>query len=110
MTRRTLVAAIALAIVGQIAPRAEPAPHAAAVALTIGQRHHYTIGGRVRPLLFWMGKEDVGDAVIATRRDADSSTYALLIGSDPDRAPHSINRWGYIAEELRRGESAQTRR
>jgi hypothetical protein len=101
MTRRTLVAAFALAIVGHTAPRAEHASHAAAVALTIGQRHHYTIGGRVRPLLFWMGKEDVGDAVIATRRDADSSTYALLIGSDPDRAPHSINRWGYIAEELR---------
>jgi hypothetical protein len=101
MTRRTLVAAFALAILAQTAPRAEHASHAAAVALTIGQRHHYTIGGRVRPLLFWMGKEDVGDAVIATRRDADSSTYALLIGSDPDRAPRSINRWGYIAEELR---------
>ena len=101
MTRATLAAAFALAIVGQTAPRAEHAPHAAAVILTAGQRHHYTIGGRVRPLLFWMGKEDVGDAVITTRRDAESSTYALLIGSDPDRAPRSVNRWGYIAEELR---------
>jgi hypothetical protein len=101
MTRRTFVAAFALAIVAQTAPRAEHASHAASAALTIGQRHHYTIGGRVRPLLFWMGNEDVGDAVIATRRDAESSAYALLIGSDPERAPRSINRWGYIAEELR---------
>jgi hypothetical protein len=101
MTRATFVVAVALAIVGQTAPRAEDAPRAAAVALTTGQRHHYTIGGRVRPLLFWMGKEDVGDAVIATHHDAESSAYALLIGSDPDRAPRNINRWGYIAEELR---------
>jgi hypothetical protein len=101
MTRGTLLAAIALVVGGHVAPRAEDAPRAAAVALTTGQRHHYTIGGRVRPLLFWMGKDDVGDAVIATHRDAESSAYALLIGSDPDRAPRNINRWGYMAEEVR---------
>jgi hypothetical protein len=101
MTRRTVAAAIALAIATQTGARAERTPHVAAVALTDGQRHHYTVGGRVRPLLFWIGKDDVGDAVIAARRDGDSSAYALLIGSDPDRAPRSINRWGYIAEDVR---------
>ena len=101
MTRRTMTAAVTLAIAVQAAPRAERAPHVAAVALTNGQRHHYTIGGRVRPLLFWIGKEDLGDAVITRKRDSDSAAYALLIGSDPDRAPRNINRWGYISEEVR---------
>ena len=101
MTRRTLVAALAFAIAAPIAPRAERTPHTAALALTHGQRHHYTIGGRVRPLLFWVGKDDVGDAVITRRRENDSASYALLIGSDPERAPRSINRWGYISEEVR---------
>ena len=101
MTRRTFAAALTLAVAAQIVPRAERTPHAAAVALTNGQRHHYTIGGRVRPLLFWVGKDDVGDAVITRRRENDSASYALLIGSDPERAPRSINRWGYISEEVR---------
>jgi hypothetical protein len=105
MSGRTFVAAIAVALAVQAAPLAERTPHVAAAALTTGQRHHYTIGGRVRPLLFWIGKDDVGDAVITSRHDAESSAYALLIGSDPDRAPRSINRWGYIAEEVR-GEEA----
>lgn len=104
MTRVTLAAAIALAIAAQTA-RAERAPHLAALALTNGQRHHYTIGGRVRPLLFWIGKDDVGDAIITRRRDQDSASYALLIGSDPERAPRGINRWGYLAEEIRAGEA-----
>jgi len=105
MTRRTFAAAITLAIAAQAAPGAERAPHVAAMALTNGQRHHYTIGGRARPLLFWIGKDDVGDAVITARHDAESSAYALLIGSDPDRAPRGINRWGYIAEEVRGAEA-----
>jgi hypothetical protein len=29
----------------------------------------------------------------------------LLIGSDPDRAPRRINRWGYLDEEIRGGEA-----
>jgi hypothetical protein len=33
------------------------------------------------------------------------SRYSLLIGSDPDRAPRRINRWGYIEERIR-GEAA----
>jgi hypothetical protein len=104
MTRITLAAAITLAIAAQAA-RAERAPHSAAFALSNGQRHHYTIGGRVRPLLFWIGKDDVGDAIITERRDHDSAAYTLLIGSDPERAPRGINRWGYLAEEIRAGEA-----
>ena len=77
-------------------------PSATAVASHDGGIcHHYTIGGRIRPLLFWIGKDDVGDAAITTRRDVDGAAYELLIGSDPDRAPRRINRWGYISEEIR---------
>jgi hypothetical protein len=101
MTHRKFAAAITLAIVAQTAPRAEWTSHVAAVALSTGNRHHYTISGRVRPLLFWIGKDDIGDAVITRQRDTNAASYALLIGSDPDRAPRGINRWGYISEEVR---------
>jgi hypothetical protein len=101
MTARILAAATIIAIAAHTSPRAERAPHVAAQALTNGQRHHYTIGARVRPLLFWIGKDDVGDAVVALKREADYASYALLIGSDPERAPRDINRWGYIAEDVR---------
>jgi hypothetical protein len=100
------VAATALALAVPAAPRAERAPEVAALALTNGQRHHYTIGARVRPLLFWIGKDDVGDAVVARKRDNDAASYALLIGSDPERTPRGINRWGYLAEEIRGAEAS----
>ena len=106
MTARILAAATIIAIAAHTSPRAERAPHVAAQALTTGQRHHYTIGGRVRPLLFWIGKEDVGDAIVAMKREADCASYALLIGSDPERAPRSINRWGYMAEDVRGAEAS----
>lgn len=101
MTRRTIMAALAFAIAAQIVPTAQRTPQAAVLARTGAQRHHYTISGRVRPLVFWVGKDDVGDAVITSRRENDSASYALLIGSDPERAPRNINRWGYISEEVR---------
>jgi hypothetical protein len=103
--RLVFVAATVLAIALPAAPRAERAPHVAALSLTNGQRHHYTIGARVRPLLFWIGKDDVGDAVLARKRDSDAASYALLIGSDPERTPRGINRWGYLAEEVRGAEA-----
>jgi len=80
----------------------------AAQATLYGQveRHHYTINARVRPLLvFWIAKNDVGDAVVTRRRSPDEATYSLLIGSDPTRTPLHINRWGYIEEEIRGAEA-----
>lgn len=66
------------------------------------ERHHYSVSASVRPLLlFWVRCNDVGDAVVTTRRGSDQSGYTLLIGSDPERAPRRINRWGYIDEEIR---------
>ena len=66
------------------------------------ERHHYSIGARVRPLLvFWISRSDVGDAIVTRRRAAGEADYSLLIGSDPGRTPMHINRWGYIEEEIR---------
>jgi hypothetical protein len=70
------------------------------------QRHHYVMNARVRLLLFWVGRDDVGDAVVAKRQNGEAVGYSLLIGSDPDRAPRRINRWGYIDEEIR-GDTAK---
>jgi hypothetical protein len=90
-----------------IAPAATSADGSVSGA-TSGQveRHHYTIGARVRPLVvFWIARSGVGDAVVTRRRAPGEASYSLLIGSDPDRTPMHINRWGYIEEEIRGAEA-----
>lgn len=70
------------------------------------ERHHYAISARVRPLLvFWISRSGVGDAVVTKHLAPGEAGYSLLIGSDPDRAPRGINRWGYINEEIRGAEA-----
>jgi hypothetical protein len=108
MTRSlVLVAAVAAALAAHAdlgAERAHPTPSPAAQAGL--ERHHYSITARVRPLVvFWISRSGVGDAVVTRRRTLDEATYSLLIGSDPDRAPLHINRWGYIEEDIRGGEA-----
>jgi hypothetical protein len=77
----------------------------AATAGTV-ERHHYSIAARIRPLLvFWISRSNVGDAIVTRQVSSGEATYALLIGSDPDRAPRHINRWGYIKEEIRGAEA-----
>jgi hypothetical protein len=62
---------------------------------------HYTLSGHIRPLLFWMGRDNVGVGRITWRRGEDGSrAYELLVGTEPARAPRSLNRWGYISEEV----------
>jgi hypothetical protein len=83
------------------APAKSP-PAATAPAPGSTGRHHYMMSARVRPLLlFWVGRSNVGDAIITRAVAPDEARYSLLIGSDPDRAPRRINRWGYIEEEIR---------
>jgi hypothetical protein len=66
----------------------------------------YRLSAKVRLLLFWVGKDNVGGARIRARRGDDGAEgYDLLIGSDPARAPRAINRWGYISEESRAGDA-----
>ncbi len=95
MTRRTMGGATIL-IAGllsgarwsAVSARAQVRGLPAAATRTPGttERHHYMMSARVRPLLlFWIGRSNVGDAIV---------------GSDPDRAPRRINRWGYIEERI----------
>lgn len=60
----------------------------------------YRMAGRVRPLLFWFGKDDVGLARV-TWRSADDGrrAYELLVGTDPAKAPRGLNKWGFVAEQ-----------
>jgi hypothetical protein len=80
-------------------PRAVPAGETMTGTV---ERHHYSIAARVRPLLvFWIGRSGVGEAIVTRQLSPGEATYSLLIGSNPDRAPRRINRWGYIKEEIR---------
>jgi hypothetical protein len=61
----------------------------------------YIMTARVRLLLFWVGKDDVGGGYIRRGRlsqDPASDVIELLIGSDPAKAPRAINRWGAASE------------
>jgi hypothetical protein len=81
---------------------------AGATELPVVAEHYYRMLAKVRPLLFWMSRDNVGGARIGWLGDERGSRgFELLIGSDPARAPRKINRWGYIAEEMR-GSTAST--
>jgi hypothetical protein len=61
----------------------------------------YTMDGRIRPLLFWFGRDDIGFARVVWREgDLGARGYELLVGTDPAKAPRALNRWGYVAEEV----------
>jgi hypothetical protein len=72
-----------------------------AASMPVVAEHKYRMLAKVRPLLFWIAKDDVGGARVSWRGD-DNGGFGvdLLIGSDPQRAPRNINRWGYIAEQV----------
>ena len=62
---------------------------------------HYTMKASVRPLLFWISCDGVGGGrIVWTEEGSGAKGFELLIGSDPDRAPRHINRWGYISERV----------
>ena len=93
--RATFIAAVALVLVTS-----------STQAATTVDRHHYSITARIRPLVvFWITRNDVGDAVVTRRIGPGEASYSLLIGSDPERTPLHINRWGYIREEIRGAQS-----
>ena len=72
-----------------------------ATQLPVVAEHKYRMLARVRPFLFWISKDNVGGARLSWRGDAEGAFgLDLLIGSDPQRAPRRINRWGYIAEQV----------
>jgi hypothetical protein len=69
--------------------------------LPVFKEYRYRMSAAIRPLLFWIGDGDVGGARIIWRRgDHGRRGYEFLLGSDPDRAPRKINRWGFVREQL----------
>lgn len=100
----TLTAALLLGF----AVAAEAGPANTKAGLPVVAEHYYRMLAKIRPLLFWISRDNVGGARIGWLGDQGGSKgFELLIGSDPARAPRKINRWGYIAEELR-GSTAST--
>jgi hypothetical protein len=66
-----------------------------------GSRYQYVMTGAVRLGLFWISRDDVGLGTIRTGRNAAGHEFIhLVIGSDPDKAPMGINRWGLATEVL----------
>jgi len=60
-------------------------------------QYDYEMTARVRLLFFWAGKDDVGGGYIrrgVSRDDPREEFFQVLFGSDPAKAPRSINRWG----------------
>ena len=63
--------------------------------------HRYRIVGKLRLAVIWSKHDDIGSARMTWRSDPNSSAMALMVGSDPQRAPRSLNKWGYLREEVR---------
>lgn len=109
-------ALLATLLVGLVAPRAAAggtappasglrtcesagAPVSVPAPAPVVRVRRYRMAGSIRPLLFWIRRDDVGLARVVWRADGDRRRgYELLVGTDPNRAPRRINRWGYIAE------------
>jgi hypothetical protein len=108
LARAALVAVslAALPAVGATPPagRQAAAPaveHLPGDGVPVEKTHTYRLAGRIRPLLFWFGKDDVGTGRIVWRRSGGGTrAYELLVGSDPAKTPRGLNRWGYVAEEV----------
>ncbi len=64
----------------------------------------YQLRGEVRILFFWLGRDNVGGGHIALSRGQNASANSwreeieVLFGSDPERLPRKISRWGYGRE------------
>lgn len=60
-------------------------------------QYDYIMTVRLHLLFFWMGKDDVGSGYIRRGVSAENPCeefFQILFGSDPDKAPRAINRWG----------------
>lgn len=98
---------LAVAAMAVLAPASAPAQsafsrEALSARVPVVREHTYVVNAKVRPLLlFWIGRDDIGDARITWRQGpGHRRAFELLVGSDPARAPRRVNRWGYIVEEL----------
>ncbi len=96
---------------GLLAISAAAFPQIVPVSNQVAKRveYHYVLSARVRPLLFWIGRDNVGRGRISwTEALNGGRELELLIGTDPDRVPMRINRWGYISEFVHEDEARVT--
>lgn len=76
------------------------------VPLPSSAAHTYRIDGKVRALVLWLGRDDVGRARLGGLGglgDARRASLTLLAGSNPERAPRHLNQWVYLYEEVNGG-------
>ena len=60
-------------------------------------QYDYTMTARVHFVFFWAGKDDVGGGYIrrgVSTQDSRQEFFQVLFGSDPEKAPRAVNRWG----------------
>lgn len=60
-------------------------------------QYDYIMTARVHLLFFWAGKDGVGGGYIRrgiSAEDTRQDFIQVLFGSDPEKAPRAINRWG----------------
>ena len=66
-------------------------------------QYDYVMTVRVRLLLFWVGKDDVGGGYVRrgiSSLDPREEMFQVLFGSEPAKAPRAINRWGAGTEAV----------
>lgn len=100
-----VVVALTALYVADAHPRGADQPpfsrHHLTVRVPVERTATYRLNGRVRPMLFWIGRDDIGEAAVTWRRQLDGRrALEFVVGSDPARAPRHLNRWGYIVEEF----------
>ncbi len=95
---------------GGIAPQAEESLRAVTEWVrnpsAVRGNYEYAMTARLRLLIFWVTRHDVGGGTIrrgAIPDDPQRELISLLIGSDPAKA-RKINRWGVAMEVVRRAE------
>lgn len=107
---RILVALVLIATSGFIGAGSTIAPgvptEVPGRALPIVRQHTYRMAGKIRVLLLWIGRDDVGSGVIRWRGAGNEKAIELLIGSDPKRAPSQLNKWGYLVEAMHGDDSS----
>jgi hypothetical protein len=101
-----LVVFATVAVIARAPTGARPGSHPPGVAsalaphLPVIATHSYTMSGRVRLLLVWVGRSRIGGARVNWReQDGVGRGLEVLIGTDPARAPFHLNKWGYVFEE-----------
>lgn len=66
--------------------------------------HRYRVDGKLWLLMYWMSRSDVGAARMSRQDDGQTAAITFLAGSNPERAPLSVNQWGYTRETTEHGQ------